>query len=107
VSYQPRPLFINGILYIFRCNDITQLSRRPLVNFISDERQAKFTNPQVLNVHGIMKSTERHTADTQIITDWADYKISAVASILQYSTASVFLLHIGLMTLIIITLRTK
>jgi hypothetical protein len=34
-----------------------------------------------------MKSTERHTADTQI-TDWADYKISAVASILQYTAAS-------------------
>jgi hypothetical protein len=77
VSYQPRPLFINGILYIFRCNDITQLSHRSLVNFISDERQAKFTNPQVLNVHGIMKSTERHTADTQI-TDSADYGVSAV-----------------------------
>jgi hypothetical protein len=63
-----------------------QLSHRSLVN--CDERQAKFTNPQILNVHGIMKSTERQTADTQI-TDSADYKISAVASILQYSAASV------------------
>jgi DNA-binding MurR/RpiR family transcriptional regulator len=35
-----------------------------------------------------MKSTERHTADTQI-TDSADYKISAIASILEYSAASV------------------
>jgi hypothetical protein len=73
VSYQPRPLFINGI-------------HSSLVNCISDERQAKFTNPQILNVHGTMKSTERHTADTQI-TDLGDYKISA--SILQYSAASV------------------
>jgi hypothetical protein len=88
VLYQPRALFINGIPYIFRCYDITQLSHRSLVNCISDDRQAKFTNPQILNVHGILKSTERHTADTQI-TDSADYKISAVASILQYSAACV------------------
>jgi hypothetical protein len=73
---------------IFRCYDITQLSHRSLVNCISDERQAKFTNPQILNVHGIMKSTERHMADTQI-TDSADYKISPVASTIQYSAPSV------------------
>jgi hypothetical protein len=40
---------------------------------MTDERQAKFTNPQILNVHGIMKSTERHTADTQITVS-ADLK---------------------------------
>jgi hypothetical protein len=31
-------VFINGIPYIFRCYDITQLSHRSLVNCISDER---------------------------------------------------------------------
>jgi hypothetical protein len=72
VSYQPRPLFINSISYIFRCYDITQLSHRSLVNCISDERKAKFTNPKILNVHGIVKSTERHTTDTQI-TDSTDF----------------------------------
>jgi hypothetical protein len=42
---------------------------------MTDDRQAKFTNPQILNVHGIiMKSTERHTAETQI-TDSADYNL--------------------------------
>jgi protein gp37 len=74
--------------YIPLIYDITQLRPRSLVNCISDERQAKFTNPQILNVHGIMKSTEHHTADTQI-TDSADYKISAIASILQYSATTV------------------
>jgi hypothetical protein len=50
-----------------------------------DDRQAKFTNPQILNVHGIMKSTERHTADTQI-TDASEYcKIEAIASYWPYN----------------------
>jgi hypothetical protein len=37
-------------------------------------KDKKFTNLQILNVHGIMKSTECHTADAQI-TDSADYNI--------------------------------
>jgi hypothetical protein len=56
---------------------MTQLSHRSLVNCISDDKQAKYTEP--------------HTADTQI-TDSADFKISAVVSILQYSATSVICL---------------
>jgi hypothetical protein len=36
-----------------------------------------------------MKSTERHTVDTQI-TDSADYKISVITSILQYQPRLLF-----------------
>jgi hypothetical protein len=80
-------------IHIFRCYDITELSHRSLVNCISYERQAKFTNPQILNFHGIMKSTERHTVDTQI-TDWADYTSLQILTFKKYSSRKVLFLLI-------------
>jgi hypothetical protein len=52
---------------IFRCYDITQLSHKSLVNCISDERQAKFTNPQILNVYGIVHLCRRTKIDSRIL----------------------------------------
>jgi hypothetical protein len=56
---------------------------------MKDKQNVRIISKLILiNLHGIMESTERHTADTQITTS-ADYKISAVASILQYPIAFV------------------
>jgi hypothetical protein len=52
----------------------------------------------MLNVHGIVKSTERHTADTQT-TDWTDFIKSRLSP-----RRVCYLLHIALMTLITIIL---
>jgi hypothetical protein len=71
-------LTVIHIYFVLRCYDITQLSHSSLVNCVSDERETKFTNPQILNVHGIMKSTERHTADTQITDSAVICFISAI-----------------------------
>jgi hypothetical protein len=54
VSYQPRPLFINGIPYTkLRCYYIKQLKHTKNVNCIIDLIQAKITNTQILNIHGM------------------------------------------------------
>ena len=51
----------------------------------------------------MMKSTERHTADTQI-ADSIDYKISAAPRFYNFNLVC-YLLYIGLITLITIVSR--